>query len=88
MSKEKFQPQQAARERGNDWARDHGKTTLTAALTKVMAVKHGGTVLAYDQIDKAPEEKARASRLRRRTWSTRAMRGITRTSTARGTRTT
>jgi elongation factor Tu len=38
---------------------DHGKTTLTAALTKVMAVKHGGTVLAYDQIDKAPEEKAR-----------------------------
>jgi elongation factor Tu len=38
---------------------DHGKTTLTAALTKVMALKHGGTVLAYDQIDKAPEEKAR-----------------------------
>ncbi len=38
---------------------DHGKTTLTAALTKVMATKHGGTVLAYDQIDKAPEEKAR-----------------------------
>jgi elongation factor Tu len=38
---------------------DHGKTTLTAALTKVMAAKHGGDVLAYDQIDKAPEEKAR-----------------------------
>jgi len=38
---------------------DHGKTTLTAALTKVMAEKHGGAVLAYDQIDKAPEEKAR-----------------------------
>jgi elongation factor Tu len=38
---------------------DHGKTTLTAALTKVMAELHGGEVSAYDQIDKAPEEKAR-----------------------------
>jgi elongation factor Tu len=38
---------------------DHGKTTLTAALTKVLADKYGGEKLAYDQIDKAPEEKAR-----------------------------
>jgi len=38
---------------------DHGKTTLTAALTKVMAAKYGGDVTAFDQIDKAPEEKAR-----------------------------
>ena len=38
---------------------DHGKTTLTAALTKVMAAKHGGEVKGYDQIDNAPEEKAR-----------------------------
>jgi elongation factor Tu len=38
---------------------DHGKTTLTAALTKVMAETHGGEFRAYDQIDKAPEEKAR-----------------------------
>jgi len=38
---------------------DHGKTTLTAALTKVMAEAHGGSFMAYDQIDKAPEEKAR-----------------------------
>ncbi len=38
---------------------DHGKTTLTAALTKCMADKFGGEFLAYDQIDKAPEEKAR-----------------------------
>jgi len=38
---------------------DHGKTTLTAALTKVMAETHGGQFMAYDQIDKAPEEKAR-----------------------------
>jgi len=38
---------------------DHGKTTLTAALTKCMAEKFGGEALGYDQIDKAPEEKAR-----------------------------
>ena len=38
---------------------DHGKTTLTAALTKCMAEKFGGQAMAYDQIDKAPEEKAR-----------------------------
>ena len=38
---------------------DHGKTTLTAAMTLVLAKKFGGEVKAYDQIDKAPEEKAR-----------------------------
>jgi elongation factor Tu len=38
---------------------DHGKTTLTAALTKIMAEKHGGDYIAYDKIDNAPEEKAR-----------------------------
>lgn len=38
---------------------DHGKTTLSAALTKCMSDKFGGEVLAYDQIDKAPEERAR-----------------------------
>jgi hypothetical protein len=38
---------------------DHGKTTLTAALTKVMAARVGGDFKAYDQIDKAPEERAR-----------------------------
>jgi len=38
---------------------DHGKTTLTAALTKVMSEKHGGDTIAFDQIDNAPEEKAR-----------------------------
>ncbi|MCW8846318.1 MAG: elongation factor Tu, partial [Gammaproteobacteria bacterium] len=38
---------------------DHGKTTLTAALTKCMAAKFGGEVRGYDQIDNAPEEKAR-----------------------------
>ena len=38
---------------------DHGKTTLTAAMTKVLAAKFGGEVRAYDQIDNAPEERAR-----------------------------
>jgi len=38
---------------------DHGKTTLTAAITKVLAESGGATFMAYDAIDKAPEEKAR-----------------------------
>jgi len=38
---------------------DHGKTTLTAALTSILARKYGGEARAYDQIDNAPEEKAR-----------------------------
>ena len=38
---------------------DHGKTTLTAAITTVLAAKYGGEARAYDQIDAAPEEKAR-----------------------------
>ena len=38
---------------------DHGKTSLTAAITKVLAASGGATFTAYDQIDKAPEEKAR-----------------------------
>src|SRR5712671_6534904 len=38
---------------------DHGKTTLTAAMTHVLAKKYGGEAKNYDQIDAAPEEKAR-----------------------------
>src|SRR6201985_711067 len=38
---------------------DHGKTSLTAAITKILAKTGGATYTAYDQIDKAPEEKAR-----------------------------
>jgi elongation factor Tu len=38
---------------------DHGKTTLTAAITKVLAKKGGAKFRAYDSIDNAPEEKAR-----------------------------
>jgi elongation factor Tu len=59
MSKEKFQRSKPHVNVGTIGHVDHGKTTLTAALTKVMAEKHGGAFTAYDQIDKAPEEKAR-----------------------------
>src|SRR3569623_2237590 len=38
---------------------DHGKTTLTAAITTTLAKSGGATAMAYDQIDKAPEEKER-----------------------------
>ena len=38
---------------------DHGKTTLTAAITRVMAAQHGGDVKGFEEIDNAPEEKAR-----------------------------
>ena len=59
MSKEKFQRTKPHVNVGTIGHVDHGKTTLTAALTKVMAETYGGTFMAYDQIDKAPEEKAR-----------------------------
>src|SRR5512135_2651118 len=59
MSKEKFERTKPHVNVGTIGHVDHGKTTLTAALTKVMAEKHGGEFKAYDQIDKAPEEKAR-----------------------------
>ncbi len=59
MSKEKFERTKPHVNVGTIGHVDHGKTTLTAALTKVMAAKHGGEVSAYDQIDNAPEERER-----------------------------
>jgi len=59
MSKEKFERKKPHVNVGTIGHVDHGKTTLTAALTKVMAEKHGGSMVAFDQIDKAPEERAR-----------------------------
>ncbi len=59
MSKQVFERSKPHLNVGTIGHVDHGKTTLTAALTKCMAAKFGGEALAYDQIDKAPEEKAR-----------------------------
>jgi elongation factor Tu len=59
MSKEKFERTKPHVNVGTIGHVDHGKTTLTAALTKVMAEAQGGEVKAFDQIDNAPEEKAR-----------------------------
>ena len=59
MAKEKFERKKPHVNVGTIGHVDHGKTTLTAALTKVMAERHGGQFKAYDQIDNAPEERAR-----------------------------
>src|SRR4026207_315839 len=80
---------------------DHGKTTLTAAITAIQAKKGLAQFTAYDQIDKAPEERGGGGRVRRgrggggggsrprrRTGSASRTSGTTRTWTARGTRTT
>ncbi len=59
MGKEKFERKKPHVNVGTIGHVDHGKTTLTAAITTIMAKKHGGTAKAYDQIDAAPEERAR-----------------------------
>ena len=59
MAKEKFDRTKPHCNVGTIGHIDHGKTTLTAAITKIMAKKFGGEAKAYDQIDAAPEEKAR-----------------------------
>ncbi|MDO6460054.1 elongation factor Tu [Granulosicoccaceae sp. 1_MG-2023] len=59
MSKEKFERTKPHVNVGTIGHVDHGKTTLTAALTKVMAEAMGGSAKAFDEIDNAPEEKAR-----------------------------
>ncbi len=59
MAKEKFERTKPHCNIGTIGHVDHGKTTLTAAITKVLAESGGATFMAYDAIDKAPEEKAR-----------------------------
>ena len=59
MAKEKFERSKPHCNIGTIGHVDHGKTTLTAAITKVLAEEGGANFTAYDQIDKAPEEKAR-----------------------------
>jgi elongation factor Tu len=59
MAKAKFQRNKPHCNIGTIGHVDHGKTTLTAAITKVLAKAGGATFTSYDQIDKAPEERAR-----------------------------
>ena len=59
MSKAKFERTKPHANVGTIGHVDHGKTTLTAAITKILAETGGATYVSYDQIDKAPEEKAR-----------------------------
>jgi elongation factor Tu len=59
MAKEKFERKKPHVNVGTIGHVDHGKTTLTAAITTVLSKKFGGEAKAYDQIDAAPEEKAR-----------------------------
>ena len=59
MSKEKFERTKPHVNVGTIGHVDHGKTTLTAALTKICAEARGGAFIAYDQIDNAPEERER-----------------------------
>ncbi len=59
MGKEKFNRNKPHCNIGTIGHVDHGKTSLTAAITKILAKTGGATYTAYDQIDKAPEEKAR-----------------------------
>ena len=59
MAKAKFERNKQHCNIGTIGHVDHGKTTLTAAITSVLSVLGGGKMVAYDEIDKAPEEKAR-----------------------------
>ena len=59
MAKEKFERTKPHVNVGTIGHVDHGKTTLTAAITRVMASKFGGNAKAFDEIDNAPEERAR-----------------------------
>jgi len=59
MAKEKFERKKPHVNVGTIGHVDHGKTTLTAAITTILAKKYGGQAKKYDEIDSAPEEKAR-----------------------------
>ena len=82
MAKAKFERNKPHCNIGTIGHVDHGKTTLTAAITKVLAGTGGATFTAYDQIDKAPEEKARGITISTAMLSIRPRSGTMRMSTA------
>ena len=88
MGKEKFERNKPHVNVGTIGHVDHGKTTLTAAITKVPAAKGLAKFMAYDQIDKAPEERERGITIATAHVEYETKRGTTRTWTARGTPTT
>ena len=88
MAKEKFNRTKPHCNVGTIGHVDHGKTSLTAAITKILAETGGATYTAYDQIDRRPRRRRAASPSRRRTSSIRPTSATTRTSIALATRTT
>ena len=89
MSKDKFERTKPHVNVGTIGHVDHGKTTLTAAMTKVLARRFGGDVKAFEEIDNAPEEKGPRDHDRDGARGVRVGRvGTTRTWTVRVTRTT
>ena len=85
MSKAKFERNKPHVNVGTIGHVDHGKTTLTAALTKVMAELQGGEVKAFEEIDVRRKKKRVVSRSRPHTSNTNPATATTRTSTARAT---
>ena len=88
MSKAKFERKKPHVNVGTIGHVDHGKTTLTAAITKTQAGKKLAEFVAFDQIDKAPEEKARGITISTATSNTKPPTGTTPTSIVRATPTT
>jgi len=88
MAKEKFVRNKPHINVGTIGHIDHGKTTLTAAITMYCAKKFGDKLMKYEDIDNAPEEKARGITINTRHVEYQSDARITPTSTARDTRTT
>jgi hypothetical protein len=88
MAKEKFERTKPHVNVGTIGHVDHGKTTLTAAITTVLAAKFGGAAKAYDQIDAAPKKRPAASPSTPPTWNTKRPTATTPTLTAPATPTT
>ncbi len=88
MAKKKFERTKPHVNVGTIGHIDHGKTSLTAAISKYLALKGKAEYRAFDTIDKAPEERERGITIASPTWSTRPRSATTRTSTAPGTPTT